>query len=74
VSYKCIIWDVIGDRRGACAFQMTAKVIVQALRKGNTCNGNVCKSKESKEIHVTAMHVMVRRVRIMHVRVMHGMV
>jgi hypothetical protein len=30
-------------------FQMTAKVIVQALHKGRACNGKACKDKALKD-------------------------
>jgi hypothetical protein len=33
----------IGVEEGPVLFQMTAKVAVQALRKGKTCKGDPCK-------------------------------
>jgi hypothetical protein len=36
----------MGIEEGAVLFQMTAKVVVQELRKGKTYKGNVCKGKE----------------------------
>jgi hypothetical protein len=42
----------MGVEEGLCFFQMTAKVIVQALRKGKACygngNGNACKYESFK--------------------------
>jgi hypothetical protein len=39
----------IGIEEGPVLFQMTAKVIVQALHKGNACNGRACKDKSLKD-------------------------
>jgi hypothetical protein len=36
----------MGIEEGPVLFQMTAKVVVQELRKGKTCKGNVCNDKE----------------------------
>jgi hypothetical protein len=36
----------MGIKEGTVLFQVTAKAIVQALCKGNTCNGNAYKGKE----------------------------
>jgi hypothetical protein len=33
---------VMGIEEGPVLFQMTAKVIVQALRKGKACDGKAC--------------------------------
>jgi hypothetical protein len=33
---------------GSVLFQMTAKEMVQALRKGKTCNGNACNDTSFK--------------------------
>jgi hypothetical protein len=33
---------------GPVSFQMTAKMMVQALRKGKACNGKACKDKSFK--------------------------
>jgi hypothetical protein len=38
----------IGIEEGPVLFQMTAKVIVQALHKGKACNGKACKDKSFK--------------------------
>jgi hypothetical protein len=35
----------MGIEEGPVLFQMTAKVIVQALHKGNACNGKACNGK-----------------------------
>jgi hypothetical protein len=35
----------MGIEEGHVPFQMTEKVMVQALRKGKACNGMVCKDK-----------------------------
>jgi hypothetical protein len=40
--------DVMGIEEGPVFFQMTAKVIVQALRKGKACDGNARKDKSFK--------------------------
>jgi hypothetical protein len=39
----------MGIEEGALIFQMTAKVIVQALHKGKACNGKACKDKSLKD-------------------------
>jgi hypothetical protein len=39
---------VMGIEEGSVLFQMTAKVIVQALRKGKACDGKACKDKSCK--------------------------
>jgi hypothetical protein len=39
----------MGIEEGAVLFQVTAKVIVQALHKGKACNGKVCKDKAFKD-------------------------
>jgi hypothetical protein len=39
----------IGIEEGPVLFQMTAKVIVQALHKGKACNGSACKVKSLKD-------------------------
>jgi hypothetical protein len=36
----------MGIEEGPVLFQMTAKVVVQELRKDKTCKGNVYKGKE----------------------------
>jgi hypothetical protein len=36
---------VMGIEEGPVIFQMTEKVIVQALRKGKACDGNACNGK-----------------------------
>jgi hypothetical protein len=59
----------MGVEEGPVLFQMTTKVVVQELRKGNTCNGKVCKGKELKPVHLRAMPVVVRHVRVRHVMV-----
>jgi hypothetical protein len=51
---------------GPVLFQMTAKVMVQALHKGSACNG-----KAYKESNLILIYVMARRVMIMHHRKMH---
>jgi hypothetical protein len=38
----------MGIEEGPMLFQMTAKVIVQALRKGNACDGKACNDKSFK--------------------------
>jgi hypothetical protein len=38
----------VGIEEGPVLFQMTAKVIVQALHKGKACNGKACKDKSLK--------------------------
>jgi hypothetical protein len=39
----------MGVEEGLVLFQMTAKVIVQALHKGKACNDNECKDKSLKD-------------------------
>jgi hypothetical protein len=39
----------MGIEEGPVFFQMTAKVIVQALHKGKACNGKACKDKSLKD-------------------------
>jgi hypothetical protein len=39
---------VMRVEEGPVLFQMTAKVIVQALRKGKACDGKACKDKSRK--------------------------
>jgi hypothetical protein len=39
---------VVGIEEGSVLFQMTAKVIVQALHKGKAYNGKACKDKQFK--------------------------
>jgi hypothetical protein len=36
-------------KEGPVLFRITAKVMVQALRKGNVCKGNACKDKSFKD-------------------------
>jgi hypothetical protein len=45
---ESILNDIVamGIEEGPVIFQMTEKVVVQALRKGKTCKGNLCKGKE----------------------------
>jgi hypothetical protein len=38
----------IGVEDGPVLFQMTANLMVQALRKGKACNGKACKDKSFK--------------------------
>jgi hypothetical protein len=40
--------SAIGIEEGAVLFKMTAKVMVQSLHKGKTCNGKACKYKTFK--------------------------
>jgi hypothetical protein len=40
---------VTGVEEGPVLFQMTAKVIVQALRKGKACDGKACRDKSFKD-------------------------
>jgi hypothetical protein len=42
---EIILNDIVamGIEEGAVLFQMTANVMVQALRKGNACKGDACK-------------------------------
>jgi hypothetical protein len=40
---------VMGIEEGPVLFQMTAKVIVQALRKGKACDGKACNDKSFKD-------------------------
>jgi hypothetical protein len=51
----------MGIKEGPVPFQMTAKVMVQSLRKGRACNGKACKDKSFKAItckdHVRVMHL-----------------
>jgi hypothetical protein len=44
---ESILNDIVsmGIEEGCALFQMTTKVIVQALRKGKACNGKACKDK-----------------------------
>jgi hypothetical protein len=46
----------VGIEEGPVTFQMTAKVIVQELRKGKARNGKACKDKSFK---ANACNVMV---------------
>jgi hypothetical protein len=39
----------MGIEEGPVLFQMTAKMIVQALHKDEACNGKVCKDKSLKD-------------------------
>jgi hypothetical protein len=38
----------MGIKEGPVHFQMTEKMMVQALRKGKACNGKACKDKSFK--------------------------
>jgi hypothetical protein len=38
----------MGIEEGTVSFQMTAKMMVQALLKGKTCTGKACKDKSFK--------------------------
>jgi hypothetical protein len=38
----------IGIEQGPVLFQMTEKVMMQALHKGKACNGKACKDKAFK--------------------------
>jgi hypothetical protein len=38
----------IGIEEGAVPFQMTEKMMVQALHKGKACNGKACNDKSFK--------------------------
>jgi hypothetical protein len=44
---ESILNDIVGMgiEEGPVLFQITAKVIVQALLKGNACDGKACKDK-----------------------------
>jgi hypothetical protein len=39
----------LGIEEGPVLFQMTTKLIVQALHKGKACNGKACKDKSFKD-------------------------
>jgi hypothetical protein len=46
------IWNAIvamGIEEGPVPFQMTEKMMVQALSKGKACNGMACKDKSFKD-------------------------
>jgi hypothetical protein len=52
------VWNaivVIGIEEGPVLFQMTAKVIVQALRKGKACDG---KERNDKSFKANACNCM----------------